>query len=502
MRHNIFAETYSARVVTAVIWFCFTALSLYIAPFHEVWADEVQAFLIARDASLEEIITDIPHQEGQPVLWHLLLKGLIAIFGDGLNITYVSVAVMSVTVGIFLFCCRVPLIYKILLPFGHYFFYQYNIISRNYCLAYLALVLLAVLYDKRHKQIWGYALTLLLLAESTAFLAPTAAVLGLFWFSEAYRQALKKPLKYIAPMCLLGGCGLLMLWQILPVNMVQYSMRIEHIENYPYNVLAHFPEAFFAGKSTALNLTFLFVIAFYAIRKAMSSSFYANVRSNLPAVLRFTAVWAVFGAVYLAVRPMYYHQGLIWGLFLCSVYMFFPDYAQSRKHYLFLACAVMQIYWSFVSVRYDIKYPYSSQHQVLEILKKHSFSDGKIQAIGFHTLPLQAILGRDKLYIADKAPMYWLWTEEDMDVKGDNMQELIDCHHDIAVIDEDDAAGADFSYYENQAEFNGYKIPAAAVYKGYLFYEQGVRLFIRKTGTGSKVKLDMVKRKPGEDISN
>lgn len=81
-----------------------------------------------------------------------------------------------------------------------------------------------------------------------------------------------------------------------------------------------------------------------------------------------------------------------------------------------------------------------------------------------------------------KAPMYWLWTEEDMAVKGDNMQELIDRHHDIAVIDEDDAAGADFSYYENQTEFNGYKIPAAAVYKGYLFYEQGVRLFIRKTG--------------------
>ena len=53
--------------------------------------------------------------------------------------------------------------------------------------------------------------------------------------------------------------------------------------------------------------------------------------------------------------------------------------------------------------------------------------------------------------------MYWLWTEEDMAVKGDNMQELIDRHHDIAVIDEDDAAGADFSYYENQAEFNGYK---------------------------------------------
>lgn len=169
MRYGISPETYIAKVSAAVIWFCFTAFSLYIAPFHEIWADEVQAFLIARDASFSEILTVIPHQEGQPVLWHLLLKLLIAIFGEELNITYVSIVVMSITVGIFLFCCWVPLIYKILLPFGHYFLYQYNIISRNYCLAYLAMVLLAVLYEKRHRYIWRYALSLLLFAESAAF---------------------------------------------------------------------------------------------------------------------------------------------------------------------------------------------------------------------------------------------------------------------------------------------------------------------------------------------
>ena len=95
MRYGISPETYIAKVSAAVIWFCFTAFSLYIAPFHEIWADEVQAFLIARDASFSEILTVIPHQEGQPVLWHLLLKLLIAIFGEELNITYVSIVVMS-----------------------------------------------------------------------------------------------------------------------------------------------------------------------------------------------------------------------------------------------------------------------------------------------------------------------------------------------------------------------------------------------------------------------
>lgn len=200
MRYGISPETYIAKVSAAVIWFCFTAFSLYIAPFHEIWADEVQAFLIARDASFSEILTVIPHQEGQPVLWHLLLKLLIAIFGEELNITYVSIAVMSITVGIFLFCCRVPLIYKILLPFGHYFLYQYNIISRNYCLAYLAMVLLAVLYEKRHRYIWRYALSLLLFAESAAFWHQLPLFSGCFGFRKPIGR-LRESRFNILPLC-------------------------------------------------------------------------------------------------------------------------------------------------------------------------------------------------------------------------------------------------------------------------------------------------------------
>ena len=41
------------------------------------------------------------------------------------------------------------------------------------------------------------------------------------------------------------------------------------------------------------------------------------------------------------------------------------------------------------------------------MLAKHNVfenPEAKVQAVGFHTLPLQLILGRDKLYIADKAP--------------------------------------------------------------------------------------------------
>lgn len=99
-----------------------------------------------------------------------------------------------------LFCCWVPLIYKILLPFGHYFLYQYNIISRNYCLAYLAMVLLAVLYEKRHRYIWRYALSLLLFAESAAFWHQLPLFSGCFGFRKPIGR-LRESRFNILPLC-------------------------------------------------------------------------------------------------------------------------------------------------------------------------------------------------------------------------------------------------------------------------------------------------------------
>ena len=469
------------KIICGLIGVIFVLLSLYIAPYHELWADEVQAFLIARDAPFADIVSIIPHQEGQPALWHLLLKGLIFLFGENLNITYVSITIMALTVSIFLFGYQVPLFYKILIPFGHYFLYQYNIISRNYCLAYLALAILGYLYPLRHKHIWCYAFALLLLAESTSFYAPVAAVLGGLWFYEAFYTPKVCLKNYYAPFLGLCGFGLLFLWQILPINTAQYNIRIDDIKNYPYNVIAHFPEAFFAGENIILNLLFLFVFAWLAIKFVAMPDFSEKIKKHKKTIGDIIFIWTIFIAVYFTVRPMFYHQGLIWGLFLCSVYMFFPNYIGRRCHYLFIACLLMQIYWSFVSISFDIKHPYSAQLEVMQILQKQNLLQRKIQTIGFHTLPLQTLLSRENLCLSSDTPLYWQWTQDDLKLRYADIQKMVDEHHDILVVDAFEAPRIDLSYYENPDVFYIYKIPAAAVYKGYLFYEQGLYLYIKKS---------------------
>jgi len=45
--------------------------------FHEPWFDEVQAWMIARCATIKELLTVIPHYEGHPPLWHMILMPIV-----------------------------------------------------------------------------------------------------------------------------------------------------------------------------------------------------------------------------------------------------------------------------------------------------------------------------------------------------------------------------------------------------------------------------------------
>lgn len=47
---------------------------IFVGCFHEPWFDESQAWLIARCASFKELFTYVPHYEGHPPLWHLILS--------------------------------------------------------------------------------------------------------------------------------------------------------------------------------------------------------------------------------------------------------------------------------------------------------------------------------------------------------------------------------------------------------------------------------------------
>lgn len=151
-------------VLEGVVMGCYCALLAAVIPFHEPWGDEAQAWLIARDSSVSEMILHRLHYEGAPPLWHLLLH-MFQLAGGRYGAIDWFGALFAVA-GIFVMqrWSPFPLVIRLLLPFSFFLAYQYAVIARSYVLFPLLVFVLCALYGRRGKIIW-FAVTAGLLAN-------------------------------------------------------------------------------------------------------------------------------------------------------------------------------------------------------------------------------------------------------------------------------------------------------------------------------------------------
>ncbi len=156
---------YYPHLITGV----FFILSLIGILNHEMWRDEYQAWMVAADAnSIHGLFQNLKY-EGNPVLWHAFLFIISAFTDDpfGMQLFHIVIS----TLFIFLINRYAPfsILQKILLTFGYFTFYEYNLISRGYGLGLLLIVIFCILYLHRQKYILLIAGILFLLANTTIF---------------------------------------------------------------------------------------------------------------------------------------------------------------------------------------------------------------------------------------------------------------------------------------------------------------------------------------------
>lgn len=140
----------------------FVFFAIYVGKNHEPWADEAQSWLIARDNSLLDIFKTMRY-EGTPALWHVLLK-ICMIFGMEYKFLYI-VPIISTTIGIFYLYKNenIPFIFKLLLPFTYFIFFQYTVVARSYTLLFPLLMMIAYIYKNKEKNLITYGILLFLL---------------------------------------------------------------------------------------------------------------------------------------------------------------------------------------------------------------------------------------------------------------------------------------------------------------------------------------------------
>ena len=156
----------------------YTLVSFLLIFVHEPWRDEAQYWLLARDASIPEILGNIS-KEGIPPLWQLLLKPFAML---GLpyypTISIISFVLVAAAAWIFVKKAPFPRIAKYILLISPVFIYCYATVSRSYSLMPLAFVLLAILYPKRLQRPILYGLLIALLFEVHVILWGMVAALA------------------------------------------------------------------------------------------------------------------------------------------------------------------------------------------------------------------------------------------------------------------------------------------------------------------------------------
>ncbi len=136
---------------------------------HEMWRDEFQAWLLARDSSsIPNLIGNLRH-EGHPGLWHLCLYLISRFTHNPLFMQIFHLLIATGVVVLFVKFSPFKKTQKALFTFGYFPFYEYAIISRNYGLGVLLIFLFCALFPKRNKYLPFMAISLALLANTNAY---------------------------------------------------------------------------------------------------------------------------------------------------------------------------------------------------------------------------------------------------------------------------------------------------------------------------------------------
>ena len=164
------ADAHHERRFAMVVTVVFLAVVIPVMMHHEMWRDELQAWLLARNTTIGGLFHALRY-EGHPALWYLALRALAPLSADPRTIQWLSVACGSATVYLFALLAPLPRVVRALFPFGYFIAYGYTIVARSYALEMLIAVALCALATRvaSSRGVVRSGIALFLLANVTIY---------------------------------------------------------------------------------------------------------------------------------------------------------------------------------------------------------------------------------------------------------------------------------------------------------------------------------------------
>lgn len=196
---------------------------------HEMWRDELEAWLIAKDSSSISALLENLKYTGHPPLWYFLLHIISRFVRHPWVMQLLHLAISITFVFIFILYSPFNKLQKTLFCFGYYSLYEYTLISRNYGLGIVFIFAFCALFPSRYQNYLPLAIVLSLLCQANvygliiSFVLCLTLILDALINSDNHKNLYGKRWSIIASLIIYGVSLLTVFLQILPPDDAVYK---------------------------------------------------------------------------------------------------------------------------------------------------------------------------------------------------------------------------------------------------------------------------------------
>jgi hypothetical protein len=401
------------RSLLAVFFFAWLAAVTAGAAVHETWWDESQAWLLARDVPVGELVLHRLAYEGHPPLWHLLLalpaKAGLPFF----TMKVVAIAASALAVACWMFLIPgIPLLLRLMAPFTYFLAWQFTVVARNYVLLAPILLAIVVLRQRRPASFLPFIALLVALTDVAAHGAVIGAAILVTAIPSYFRVVPRRTLALGLAAWFLNGC--LLAWILrVPPDLATRGELGSPVDAARIRIVAWWVgrqmlwgELSPSGAAQTLELLFLAgaaaILCLWIARRA---------ELLLLSVLAASALLGV-SAIYFNL----WHEGAFFVLLLYVAACAFAAREGPRTTLEKLAIVVLvviftrHIVWSVRSFTYDYGHAYTGSRAAAEFIRRNGL-EGRLYGMGIRTLEIQPYFERNVLANwKSKAGAAWDWS--------------------------------------------------------------------------------------------
>jgi hypothetical protein len=377
-----------SKLLLWTVFILFTIFLSYTISYHELWADEMHSWNIAKGSkSFFDLISNTRY-EGHPPVWYVIIWSISKFTHDVNYMQAAQLIIAGLAVFLVLFFSSFPIITRILLPFGYFFLFEYGVLSRNYAIGVLfALCICLILHKNFNGKLILYYCLLFLLSNTHLIALLLAFSLHFYFILLSIEQ--KKKTSTIFLHILFGALVLLpSLYFIFPpsdsqlntdfwlskldikvmVDLIQLPLRafipIPALWNYNF-----WNTQFLLELQSKYSIVKIITVSVLIVLAAMIFMVLKDNKKSLILFLTNLIVSLIVSVFFLLGAQRY--VGFIFIGFVVSYWLYCIETPISRKNKRLVNILLfVQLIGGLFAVTQDIRFPFSNAYRVKELLKE------------------------------------------------------------------------------------------------------------------------------------